>query len=193
MFKTLHLCFSLISRQALLAAHRHFYLWSGNFILRMPSVLSQLSQCRMKAACVGYPSRALTLGRRQLNTTHSGVHSCTDQYCHSFSLFPDFPLPSSFSCLRNGGFGQMGWILFLLWTRSGAPKPPLELLHTAGLQGMNTSPEKLREGLTLSSCLVHRAHARPVWHCSFRVQDKGASDAGPEQRDKFQTRGECLI
>lgn len=64
-FKTLHLCFSLISRQALPATHRDFYLWSpsGNFTLHMTSVLSQLSQCKMKPVCVKEPlHRPHTLG-----------------------------------------------------------------------------------------------------------------------------------
>lgn len=133
MLKTLRLCFSLISRQTLLATYRHFYLWSpsGNFILHMPAVLSQLSQCKMKPACAKIPLHSPhTLGRRQLNTTQSGVHSCTDQYCHSFSLFPTFPHPSA--CLRNGIFWQMNWFLFLLWARSGVTKLQWELSHTAG-------------------------------------------------------------
>lgn len=160
----------------------------------MPSVFSRLSQCKTEPACVKIPLHSPhTLGRRQLNTACSGVHSCTDQCCHSFSWFPAFPLPSAFSFLGMVDFGKWTGFFFLLWARSGVTKPQLELLHTAGLQVMHISPEKHREWLTPSSCLVHRAHARSAWHRSFSVLDKGASDAGPEQRDKFQTRGECLI
>lgn len=148
MLKALHLFFFFIARQALLATHRCFYLLNsgGNFTLHKPSLLSRLSQWKTKPAWGHLLHSPRPLWRSPLKPICSRAPSHTAQYCHCFSVFPAWPHPPAFSCLRNSSFWQTDRLFVLSWNSIWGYRPTVRAPAHCSSPGDKQQPREAQAG-----------------------------------------------